>query len=290
MDTSLDNTIDRLDTVLEVAAAEESRLGVFPAMYRSVTVAVRDAVRSGGLFDDDARLEELTVVFAGEYLDAWERFRGGEMPAEVWNLAFTVAESRKRRMILQHLLLGMNAHINLDLGIATSRVAGDRLPPMYADFIRVNEILFAILDSLQAGLGSVSPRMSLLDRIGGRWDESFMRMGIRTARDLAWHFAEHLADEPAPEDAIRRRDEEAAWAGRFIARRWSPLHIIGLVIARAETTPMTEVIDALSVSTVDLDAVERRATEERRRGPMPAAPLKDVVKRTGRRRFSRHDH
>jgi hypothetical protein len=283
MDASLDDTIDRLDRILAVAAAEESRLAVFPAMYRSVTTAIRDAVRTGGFFDDDARLEELTVVFAGLYLDAWEQYRRGDDPASAWRLAFDVAESRKHRMILQHLLLGMNAHINLDLGVATSRVARGGLPAVYADFIRVNEILFAILDDLQAGLGAVSPRMSLIDRIGGRWDESLARIGIRTARDLAWHFAEHLADEPNREEAIRRRDEETAWLGRVIARRWSPIHAMGVVVARAETARTDEVIDALTVTGVDLVAVERRAADERRREPIPDAPLRSVVSRPRRR-------
>jgi hypothetical protein len=287
MDTSLDQTIARLDGVITVAADEDSRLGVFPAMYRSVTIAVRDAVRSGGLFDDDARLEELTVVFAGHYLDAWDQYRHSDEPAAAWKLAFDVAESRKRRMILQHLLLGMNAHINLDLGIATSRVGAGGMEAIYADFIRVNEILFAILDQLQGGLGVVSPRMSLLDRIGGRWDEAFMRIGIRTARDLAWHFAEHLADDSAPGGAIRRRDDETAWIGRLIARRWSPLHIVGSFVARAETTPMADVIDALDVSTVDLDVIERRAVAERRRGLVPEASLRAAVKRRRHRESSR---
>jgi hypothetical protein len=283
MDTSLDDTIERLDRVLAEAAVGESRLAVFPAMYRSVTMAIRDAVRTGGFFDDDARLEELTVVFAGLYLDAWEQHRGGGEPPASWKLAFDVAASHKRRMILQHLLLGMNAHINLDLGVATTRVVGDRLPTAYADFIRVNEILFAILDQLQAGLGAVSPRMSLLDRIGGRWDESFMRIGIRTARDLAWHFAEHLADDTAPEEAIRNRDEETVWLGRLIARRWSPVHAVGIVVARAETAPMAEIVDALTVTGVDLDAVERRAADERRRRPVADAPLRAMVARSRRR-------
>lgn len=282
METSLGDTIVRLNRVVASAADEDSRLGIFPAMYRSVTVAVWDAVRAGGFFDDDARLEELTVVFAAQYLDAWDQHRRGDQPAAAWKLAFEVAESQRRRMILQHLLLGMNAHINLDLGIATSRVGGDRLPVLYADFIRVNEILFAILDQLQAGLGVVSPRMSLFDRLGGSWDETFMRMGIRTARDLAWHFAEHLAGDSEPEEAIRRRDEETAWVGRLIGRRWSPIHALAVLIARAETAPMREVFDALTVVDVDLDAVEERAARERGREPARDAPL-PVVARARRR-------
>lgn len=62
--TSLDHTLRELDRVLEFTRAGSSPLGIFPAMYRSVTAAVREAIRSGGFFDDDSLVEHLTVVFA----------------------------------------------------------------------------------------------------------------------------------------------------------------------------------------------------------------------------------
>jgi hypothetical protein len=292
MDGSLDDTIARLDEVVAEAVATESRLAVFPAMYRSVTTAVRDAVRAGGFFDDDARLEELSVVFAGYYLDAWDQRRSGDEPAAPWKLAFDAAESPHPRMVLQHLLLGMNAHINRDLGLATSDVAGERLAAAYGDFIRVNEILFDILDRLQAGLGQVSPRMSWLDRLGGPWDESVMRIGIRTARDLAWHFAEHLVDHGSPSETIREREADAVWLGRLIARRWSPVHVVGVMIARAETAPMREVVEALTIGDVDLGVIERRAADEHRRRPAAdgslrsaAVPLRRIAPTGARRRL-----
>jgi hypothetical protein len=63
---------------------------------------------------------------------------------------------------------------------------------VYGDFVRVNEILFRMLDDLQGALGVVSPRLRQLDRLGVGVDEWMMRMSIRTARDLAWRFADEL--------------------------------------------------------------------------------------------------
>lgn len=277
MDTSLDHTLERLDRVLEAAVAENSMLGVFPAMYRSVTVAVRQAVRAGGFFDDDDRLEELTIVFASHYLDAYECHRAGDDTPEAWRLAFTVAESPHRHMILQHLLLGMNAHINLDLGQAAWRIGGGELPAIYADFIRVNEILFHILDRLQEGLDAVSPRISWLDRLGGPWDERLMKVGIRTARDLAWNFAVRLSETSSPAAEIAERDDDTTWLGKMIARRWSPIHLLGFVIAGAEARSVGDIVSALAVPDIDFTTVAQRADAAVRTRPAAGTSLRAVV-------------
>lgn len=280
--TSLDHTVAKLDEIVDESCAAASYLAVFPAMYRSVTSAVRDAVRSGGFFDDDARLEELTVVFADLYLDAYDRHRSKGEPPACWTLAFEIAEATRRHMILQHVLLGMNAHINLDLGVAAAQVSGGRLPPLYADFVRVNEILFQILDGLQGGLGAVSPRMSLLDRLGGSWDETFMRIGIRMGRDLAWSLANRLCEVPDASAEVTERDGDATWLGRAIVRGWSPMHLVGRFIASAESTSIDEIVAALTVDRVDLDQASRAAADDVNRAPNEEHRLRVVAKRRRR--------
>jgi len=257
--TSLDATLLRLDRIIEDACTERSHLGVFPAMYRSVTSGVRDAVRTGGFFDDDERVEHLTVVFADLYFEAYDHYRGRNPAAQCWGVAFETAEAPHRRMILQHLLLGMNAHINLDLGLATVAAAGDDLTAVQADFVRVNEILFQILDGLQEGLGDVSPRMSLLDRFGGSWDERMMRVGIRTCRDLAWRFANRLAAADDRNAVTTARDVDAAWVAKAMLRPWSPVNIAARLVVRAETRDVPMIVAALNRTKVDLDAAERAA-------------------------------
>src|SRR6202008_4811607 len=98
------------------------RAGYFAALYYKVTSRVRDGIHNGE-FEDGARMEKLDVLFASRYLDAYTKWRNGQQPSLSWQTAF---ESTKRSsvLVLQHLLLGMNAHINLDLGIAAAEVAG----------------------------------------------------------------------------------------------------------------------------------------------------------------------
>jgi hypothetical protein len=260
--TSLEATLGRLDRIIEDACTERSHLGVFPAMYRGVTAAVLDAIRTGGFFDDDEGVEHLTIVFADLYFDAYDRYRGHDEAAGCWVVAFETAESPQPRMILQHLLLGMNAHINLDLGLATYEAAGDDLPLMKADFVRVNQILFQILDALQGGLGQVSPRMKLIDRLGGQWDERMMRVGLRTCRDLAWTFANTLADGDDHAGVIARRDADAAWVARAMLRPWSPVNLVARMVAKVESRDIPQIVAALGRSQVDLEAASRAVATE----------------------------
>lgn len=67
-----------------------------------------------------------------------------------------------RPLILQHLLLGINAHINLDLGIAAAQTSpGDDLPDLRNDFVEINRVLVRQVDGIRErsenyllGLGS----------------------------------------------------------------------------------------------------------------------------------------
>ncbi len=248
-------------------------------MYRTVTAAVRQAVRTGGLFDDDARVEHLTVVFADLSFDAYDNYRGGEEAAQCWAVAFGAAEAPRGRMLLQHLLLGMNAHINLDLGVATVAAAGDDLAAVQRDVVRVNEILFQVLDHLQDGLGDVSPRMKMLDRLGGSWDERVMRVGIRTCRDLAWTFAGTLVDAEDPAAVTRVRDEDAAWLARGMLRPWSPVGLSARMISRVESRDIPAVVDSLAGIQVDLELVERASDAAIAEAPAAPASLRDAIAR-----------
>ena len=61
-----------LDDVIEETRVDASRAGYFAAMYRKVTVAVRDAVVAGRFADGD-RMARLDRVFAERYLDAYDQ-------------------------------------------------------------------------------------------------------------------------------------------------------------------------------------------------------------------------
>lgn len=266
MTKRLDNTLAEFDEVVDRAWQQRSALGIFPSMYRAVTVEIRDGIRNG-LFNDADTLEELSVVFADRYFDAFRALVDGRPPTRSWEVAFRAAEAGGRRPVLQHLLAGMNAHINLDLGIVTADVARDRRDEVHADFLRVNYILYEKINGLQAYLNAVSPTMAAFDRLGGFLDEWVMRLTIGVSRTFAWELAVELLDAPQRRDAIiARRDRLTAELGRLILGERLPVRPFSWLITLREPTDVREVLDAFLDRPVDLAAVERsvQAAVERR--------------------------
>lgn len=250
---TFDGVVSDLTRIVATCREEGSALGVFPAMYRTVTVTVGEGI-DAGVFDDPARVERLVAVFAQLYVDAFDAHRGGGSPVEAWDLAFRFAE-RGRGSICQHLLLGMNAHINLDLGLATAAVSTpDDLAGFRDDFVRVNDVLFALLDALQDGLGVVSPWMARLDRLGLGVDELCMRTGIAVARSQAWEFCEELVAIPPPDRAplVADRDVWTRRLGALVCHRYSALHAANRVVAWRECRDRAQVIDALGAARIDV--------------------------------------
>jgi hypothetical protein len=151
-------------------------------------------------------------------------------------------------MILQHLLLGMNAHINFDLPIATVASAnGAGLSSLQGDFDIINDILAAMLDEVQDAVNDFSPLLDLLDRVGGRTDEELCTFSIVTARDEAWHEAVRLSAE---NDDRRTRsilslDRRVAILGERIILPGGPCGLAIDLIARTERSDVRAITDAL---------------------------------------------
>jgi hypothetical protein len=137
---NIDEVIARLTDIIDISRQKSSRLGYFAALYRKVTISVKQGILNGR-FENGARMGALDVNFANRYLEAYELHRKGETPTASWQVSFEASE-RRRPLILQHLLLGINAHINLDLGIAAAETSpGAQLPSLKHDFDMINKLL-----------------------------------------------------------------------------------------------------------------------------------------------------
>ncbi|MFQ5924149.1 MAG: DUF5995 family protein [Anaerolineales bacterium] len=189
---TIEEVIHQLDTIIDWARGHNSRLGYFAALYRKVTIKVKEGI-AAGFFDDGERMERLDVVFANRYLEALERFHKNKVLTRSWKGAFDASKAWWP-IVLQHLLLGMNAHINLDLGIAAAETSpGDAVHHLKNDFNKINEILASLIDGVQRELAEIWPVLALLDRVGGRTDEILVNFSMEKARDHAWGVAEGLA-------------------------------------------------------------------------------------------------
>jgi Family of unknown function (DUF5995) len=256
--------LERLDAIIDRAIDRGSRTGYFAAIYRQVTAKVAEGL-ARGFFDDGERMERLDVVFANRYLDALAAHEDGRRPTRSWELAFR-ATGAARPLVLQHLLLGMNAHINLDLGIAAATVApGAELSGLRRDFDRINEVLAALIAGIEDDLSELSPWIGLLDGIGGRHDEEVIRFSIEVARAQAWRFATELAplDPDHWAGPIGAKDARVAHLARRI-RNPGWLGVKLLLIRARESNDVARNIRVLrGMTPPDLGEVEARVRQAR---------------------------
>jgi Family of unknown function (DUF5995) len=256
--------LETLDAIIARAVEERSRLGYFAAVYRKVTAKIAEGIATE-FFDDGDRMQRLDVVFADRYLSALDGHRSGGEATRSWEVAFEAAAS-VRPIILQHLLVGINAHINLDLGVAAAEIApGTALPGLRRDFDRINEIIASLIADVANGIAEVSPWLGLLDRIGGRHDDEVIRFSIEVARSEAWRFAVELAPLAREHWAgpIGARDARVARLARTVLNPgWLS---VGLLVIRArESNDVRRNIAALNrVEDPDLRLVEARVRHER---------------------------
>ncbi len=230
---TIDEVIARLNRIIDDAVRGGRRIGYFAGLYERVTSNVRRALVAGNVFQDDARMERLDVVFADRFLAAWDAHEAGREPTASWRVAFGLLED-PGPLVFQHLMLGMNAHINLDLGIAAATVAPTpaELASLKPDFMKINDILARLLGVVELQLGQMCPRFSRAQRLtffAPHLEERLFGFGMGAARDLAWLLAEQVvaAGEAGRESVIAKRDAETAFVGRTLY----PLHGLAARVA-----------------------------------------------------------
>jgi hypothetical protein len=77
---TIDEVLAELDQIIHWARDARSRLGFFAALYRNVTIKVKEGIGTG-FFEDGVRMEKFDVMFANRYLAALRAFAPGKTPA-----------------------------------------------------------------------------------------------------------------------------------------------------------------------------------------------------------------
>jgi hypothetical protein len=215
---TIDGVLLRLNGLLDQAIRDGRRIGYFVALYERVTSNVRHALLAGNVFDDGPRMERLDVIFANRFIEAWEQHAAGGKPTESWAVAFARLDD-PGPLVVQHLMLGMNAHINLDLGIAAAMVAPTRpqLEALHADFNRINDVLSRLVKMVEVQLTTICPPLSRLADLA-TVEERIFDFGMAASRDIAWKLAQELVASPRAgwPAIIARRDALSAIAGRAL--------------------------------------------------------------------------
>ena len=244
---TIDEVLAELDQIILRTRKDQSRLGFFAVLYRNVTIKVKEGI-AAGVFADGPRMEKFDVTFANRYLAALSSFERGQPLSKCWLVSFQAAQ-RWPPIILQHLLLGSNAHINFDLGIAAQAVApGSELPSLQPDFNLINDILGGMIVKVRSDIEEVSPWIKLLDRYTSQTEDRFINFSYGKARASAWLVANMINSTPTAQlgRELEILDKGVAAFGALVAhpKEWL-ISIILRVIRLREGNDVPHIIDVL---------------------------------------------
>lgn len=185
---SVPGVISLLDQIISDCKTKVSRLGYFAALYRKMTQGVWQGIQNGA-FENASRMEQLDVVFANRYFAAYTQFINSAPNTNCWNTAFKAAASGDL-IVLQHLLLGMNAHINLDLAIAAAQISTPQnIDSLHNDYLQINNIIAGFFQSVQTDLAKIAFPMRFIALMDPSTTNAVLNFSIAKARDAAWNNA-----------------------------------------------------------------------------------------------------
>ncbi len=191
--TTIDGVIAQLDDIIEWSFSNKSRLGYFATLYRRMTAAVKQAIIANE-FQDGNRMEKLDIIFASRYFAAWDAYIKKQPCSNAWQTAFDACQNSEL-IVLQHLLLGINTHINLDLCIAAAQCSpGNSIYGLQPDFEKINEIIETQSQLVQDTLCNIWPPLKLLAGISNNQEKAVLNFSIVTARKCSWANAIVLAN------------------------------------------------------------------------------------------------
>lgn len=245
--TTINEVIDALDVIILNSKDSKSPLGYFAALYRKVTIGVKKGIAEGD-FEDGARMEKLDVIFANRYLEAYNLYQKGEDPSLSWAIAFTKSKNYWP-IVLQHLLWGINAHINLDLGIAAVETVDEEnetIHDLKNDFNKINELLAGLVGEVEQELSNIWPTLKFILKISGKIDGFLINFSMRTARDGAWKFATELSEvrKENRREMITERDVRISEIANYIS---SPGVIASLIFKWIRLGEKGDVVERIEI-------------------------------------------
>ncbi len=208
---SIDEVISILGNIILESENNKDPLGYFAALYQKVTIKVKEGIENN-YFDNGPRMEKLDIVFAKRYIDAYSAYQENEAITTSWKRAFGLS-TKYWPIVLQHLLIGMNAHISLDLGIAAAEISKNKnIEDLEDDFNKINEVLSSLVIDVENDLAKIWPTLKLILKLAGKVDNFLVDFSMGLARDGAWKFAKSIANKPPEELSILigERDKKVA--------------------------------------------------------------------------------
>lgn len=195
---TIDDVLVELQKIKDHCKSTNNPCGYFAVLYFQVTARVKYGIQRQE-FDNNELMEKLDIVFAKRYIDAFWAYVENRPLSACWRVAFE-ASQQQNLIVLQHMIAGINAHINLDLGIAASdTMEGQPLEGMRTLFFQMNQVLSDMVDEQKAKMAQISSVFKWLMPMAKKLDEKLVQFSIQVARDGAWQFAVqyHASDNRA---------------------------------------------------------------------------------------------
>ncbi|MBN3521799.1 hypothetical protein JYB62_17455 [Algoriphagus lutimaris] len=243
---TIDEVLLRMDEIVAECEQKNSRIGYFAILYRQVTRRIKKGIELQE-FEDNLRMERLDVLFAGRFIDAYDTWKSGQKPTKSWDIAFEASKSSSY-LVLQHLFLGINAHINLDLGISAAETMGSKpLEGIQKDFNKINSILAELVDGVKTNISKVSPIFGLLIPLAKGRDEMLLNFSIQLARDGAWKYAGEYYADLDRESLIKDRDLNISNLANKLIRPGKFLSFLVKIIGVAEWKSVSNTMNQLDI-------------------------------------------
>ena len=243
---TIDEVITYLEAIIQQSVKDENPMGYFAALYHHVTVTVKAGITSN-YYADCAGMERLDIIFANRYLQAYTQFQQNLPCTQSWQYTFDTSK-KIWPTVMQNLLLGMNAHINLDLGIAAAQTCDSAdLSAIKDDFYKINTVLASLVADVEKSMTEIWPTLTQLLKRVGKADSYLIDFSMQQARDGAWKFATELAllNPAQQEAAIAERDQKIAAIALKVSKPGFFISLLFLFIRIGEIGSVSKKIKAL---------------------------------------------
>ena len=250
----IDGVISELKQLIRWTLTQPSRIGYFASLYLRVTNTIRSKIGTG-YFDDDARMELLDATFASRYLSAVQQFRSLDpVLPKAWTAALN-ATNQENLIIVQHLLLSMNPHINIDLAVAAAKTCpANSINSLRGDFNKINAILSGAVPTVISEIDELSPYLHLLADLAQDGETSIIDFGLVATRDASWAMAQKLAylSSSEQEEVIAGENVPIAALSQAIL---SPGFIVSEVLNTIRSAEVKDIVQI--INTLNSDALIR---------------------------------
>lgn len=184
--------LESLKALVAQYSETRDRKGYFAAFLSRCVLRVRDAVAAGE-FAQGSRVERVCTNAVQRYLESSAIFQQGGRPISSWD--YCLQSSRDTWLVVaQHILLGLNAHMNLDVGVAVaSACPPEELAEFRADFDQMCNTKRIILEEVWTELGQLWPAFGTAAPVLRGAGPTLIRFRLPRAQEQAWCLAEELS-------------------------------------------------------------------------------------------------